>query len=469
MERFLRALALGLILWGLVAWAPAVWNLAPRARADESLLTTEPAPAPIVDVAQVTGTIDAINAQYLARVVQQAEADQATLLIVELDTPGGLLSSLETMTQTLLASKVPTVVYVTPTGARAGSAGVFIAMAADVVAMAPGTVIGAAHPISAGGAPVDPVVAEKVTNYAAAYARTLATTKGHNADWAEQAVRSSVAITEQDALRQGVADVVARDRADLLGQLEGRRVVTADREHLLPALTAASIQRYPPNPAEVALKILADPNIAFLLFIVGVVGIVVEVYHPGAIVPGVVGATALLLAFIALGNLPTNWGAAGLIGLSLILFLLELHLSSHGVLGGGAVIAFLLGGFLLFAPSAPSAPIFSTVEVSPWLLLGGGGLLAAFFLLALRVGLRARRLPIVGQFDHLSGAHGLVTVPLAPRGTVLVGHEHWSAHAEDGEIAAGEVVEVVAREGLRLRVRRATPSIVRSDEHHAAV
>ncbi len=235
--------------------------------------------------------------------------------------------------------------------------------------------------------------------------------------------------------------------------------MTAAGERVLPALTTATIQRYPPNPAEVALKILADPNIAFLLFIVGVIGIVAEVYHPGAIAPGVVGAISLVLAFIALGNLPTNWGAAGLLGLSLLLFLLELHLSSHGVLGIGGVIAFLMGGFLLFAPMTPVAPVYTTIEVSPWLLLAGGGLLAAFFLLALRVGLRARRLPVRDPLGHLNGALGIAASPLGPAGTVVVGHEHWSAVAEDGSIERGASVEIVAREGLRLRVRRAAPAM----------
>jgi membrane-bound serine protease (ClpP class) len=459
MGRLLRAVALGLALSVLVAWDSTAWDLVAHAWADEPPATAEPDVVPIVDIAQVEGVIDAVNAQYLARVVRQAQADQATLLIVELNTPGGLLSAMETMTQTLLASPVPTVVYVTPTGAKAGSAGVFIAMAADVVAMAPGTVIGAAHPVSAGGDPVDPVMSEKITNYTAAYARTLATTKGHNADWAEQAVRSSVAITDQQALQQGVADLVARDRGDLLVQLQGRRVVTAAGERTLPALTSASVRPYPPNPTEIALKVIADPNVAFLLFLVGVIGIAVEIYHPGSFVPGIVGAISLVLAFVALGNLPTNWGAAGLLGLSLLLFLLELHLPSHGVLGVGAVIAFVLGGFLLFAPLTPVAPVFTTVEVSPWLLLGGAGLLAAFFLLALRVGLRARRLPVVGQLDHLDGARGIAATPLAPAGTVLVRHEQWSATTEGETIERGAVVEVVARNGLRLRVRRAATDL----------
>jgi len=456
MGRLLKALALALALWGLVAW-----DLAARAETAEPLVAAELGAEPVIVVAQVGGVIDGINAQYLARVVRQAEAAQAALLIVELNTPGGLLSAMETATQTLLASTVPTVVYVTPTGARAGSAGVFIAMAADIVAMAPGTVIGAAHPVSLGSDQPDPVMAEKVTNYAAAYARTLASTKGHNTDWAEQAVRASVAITDQEALQQGVADLMARDQEELLALLQGRRVVTAAGDRMLPLLTGASIQRYPPNPTEIALKIIADPNVAFLLLMVGVIGIIVEIYHPGSFVPGIAGGISLLLAFVALGNLPTNWGATGLLGLSLVLFLLELHLTSHGVLGAGAMIAFLLGGFLLFAPLTPVAPVFVTIEVNRWLLLGGGAVPAAFFLLALRAGLRARLLPVVDQHGHLAGATGIAASSLAPTGTVLVRHEQWSAVAEGEAIETGDAVEVIARKGLRLRVRRVAPAVTR--------
>jgi membrane-bound serine protease (ClpP class) len=440
MGRLLRALALGLALWGVAVHTGAA--------------------EPVIVVARVDGVIDPINAQYLARVLREAEATRAELLVIELNTPGGLVSAMETMTQMLLASAVPTVVYVTPTGARAGSAGVFIAMAADIVAMAPGTVIGAAHPVSLGGGQMDPVVAEKATNYAAAYARTLATTKGHNADWAEQAVRASVVLTEQEALGQGVIDLVARDSEELLGQLQGRRVVTAGGVRVLPPLTGASMQRYPPNPTEVALKLIAEPNIALLLLIVGFIGIIAELYHPGAFFPGITGAISLLLAFVALGNLPTNWGAAALISFSLVLFLLELHMPSHGVLGIGGVIAFLLGGFLLFAPMTPVAPVFVTVEVNRWLLVAASAALAAFFLLALRAGLRARRMPVAGQLVRLAGARGVATSTVAPAGTVLVLHEQWSAVTEGEAIGPGEVVEVIAREGLRLRVRRVASPVV---------
>jgi membrane-bound serine protease (ClpP class) len=377
-------------------------------------------------------------------------------VVIELNTPGGLATAMEKMAERLLAATVPTVVYVTPTGARAGSAGVFIAMAADVVAMAPGTVIGAAHPVSLGGGQADQAVIDKAVNYAAAYARTLATTKGHNADWAEQAVRASATVTEGEALQQGIADIVAGDLPQLLERLEGRRVQTAGGERFLMGLGAASVQRYPPNFAETALHTIADPNIALLLLSVGSIGIIAELYHPGAFFPGIFGVISLLVGFVALGNLPTNWGAAALLGLSVGLFLLELHVASHGILGTGGVVAFILGGLLLFAPLTPTAPEFATVEVNRWLLVTLGGLLAAFFLLALGAGLRARRIPVTDSLTRLAGATGVATTALAPEGTVLVLNEQWSARADGDPIEAGEVVEVVSREGLKVHVRRAS-------------
>lgn len=434
--RLVGACALGLALWG-----PATDTRAAEA---------------VVVVAQVEGVIDPIVAQYLGRVLRQAEARQAELLVIELNTPGGLASAMETMSQMLLAATVPSLVYVTPTGARAGSAGVFIAMAADLVAMAPGTVIGAAHPVNLGSGQMDQAAVDKATNYAAAYARALATTKGHNADWAEQAVRASVALTEQEALQQGVINLVARDLEDVLRQVAGRRVTTAAGERVLPHLEGASLQRHPPNAAEVVLHVIADPNIALLLLSVGSIGVIAELYHPGAFFPGTFGAICLLFGFVALGNLPTNWGAAALLSLSVLLFLLELKLASHGVLGAGGVLAFVLGGLLLFAPLTPVAPIFITVEVDRWLLLGLSGLLALFFLVALRAGLRARQMPVADPLLRLAGATGVATTPLSPEGTVLVLNEHWSAVAEGEAIRPGEAVEVVAREGLKLRVRRAT-------------
>lgn len=436
--------ARALIWWSLVVGL-GLWGLAASAWAD----------GPTVAVAEVGGVIDPINAQYLARVLRQAEAAQADLLVIELNTPGGLASAMESMVQAMLAARIPTAVYVTPTGARAGSAGVFIAMAADVVAMAPGTVIGAAHPVALGGSGgEDQAMVEKATNYAAAYARSVAAAKGHNAEWAEQAVRASATATEQEALRQGIADLVARDLEELLRRLEGRRVKTAAGERVLPALAGASIQRLPLNLAEAVLHVIADPNIALLLLSLGSLGIMAEFYHPGALFPGITGAISLLVGFVALGQLPTNWGAAGLVGLAVLLLVLELQLPSHGLLAVGAAVAFVLGGLLLFAPLTPEMPVFTTFEVNRGLLLGIAGVMAAFVLVALRAALGARRRPVGDPRLRLAGTTGVATSRLAPEGTVLVLNEQWSAVAEGDAIGAGEAVEVVGREGLTLRVRR---------------
>jgi membrane-bound serine protease (ClpP class) len=239
-----------------------------------------------------------------------------------------------------------------------------------------------------------------------------------------------------------------------LRQLEGRQVTTAAGAHVLPSLVGATIQPVTPNPVETVLKVIADPTLVFLLFLVGVISIGVEIYHPGAIFPGIIGVILLIVVYLALGDLPTNWAAAALLLFSIVLFVLELHLPSHGILGVGAVIAFLLGGFLLFAPMTPTAPVFDTPQVSPWLLVPAAVALAAFFLVGLRAGLRARRLPVVDRLTRLIGAFGVATSALEPEGTVLVRHQTWSAVTDGEPIGAGEEVEVVSRERLKLRVRR---------------
>jgi membrane-bound serine protease (ClpP class) len=210
--------------------------------------------------------------------------------------------------------------------------------------------------------------------------------------------------------------------------------------------------------ASIVLQVIADPNVAFLLLVIGIVGVTAELYHPGSFAPGIVGAISLVLAMVALGNLPTNWGAVALIGFSLTLFLMELHITSHGILGTGAVVAFLLGGSLLFRPTAPGGwSLSESVVVSPWLLLAMCAGLAGFFLVALRAGLRARRLPVLDPLMRLPGALGVAASPLAPEGTVRVQRETWSAVSFGEEIEPGEEVEIVAREGLTLHVRRMSP------------
>ena len=413
---------------------------------------------PVVVVARVEGTIDTVNAQYLARVLDHARSARAAAVVIEMDTPGGTDTAMRRMTQHMLASPVPTIVYVSPSGARAGSAGVFIAMAADVAAMAPGTNIGAAHPVALGGGEIDKTMSEKITNDAAAYIRTLAEAKKHNADWGEKAVRESASITENQALDLKVIDVVARDLPGLLEEVSGRQVTTGAGPMVL-ATRGAPIERVPMSFAESVLHVLIDPNIAYLLLSIGTIGIIAELYHPGMWFPGITGVIALILAFVGLDTLPTNWGGVALIGLAMLLFILELYVPSHGILAIGGVAAFVLGSLLLYTPLAPTAPVFPGVGVSPWLIALVTALIAGFFLIVIRAAVqvhRRRRKPAEGlQLETLVGATGVATTDLAPNGTAQMQSELWSATADGETIRAGETVEVVAVEGLRLKVRKA--------------
>src|SRR5262245_28526210 len=310
-------------------------------------------------VARLSGTVDPITAQYLVRAIDRAEREGATVLVVVLDTPGGLDSAMRTMTQRILAASVPIVVYVAPSGARAGSAGVFLTLAAHVAAMAPSTNVGAAHPVAAGGGGLDPAVAAKAANDAAALARTIAAQRGRNPDWADRAVRESISATETEALAQGVVDLVARDLDELLDRIDGRSVATADG-----ARTIATRGRAPVvlemTLAELLLHTLLNPNVAFLLLNLGVLGLIAELYHPGTLLPGLVGAVGLVLGLVALGTLPVNWGAVGLLVLAFGLFLADLHVAGHGALSVAGLVAFVVGGLLLFSP----------VETPPWRLDG---------------------------------------------------------------------------------------------------
>ncbi len=413
---------------------------------------------PVVVVARVEGTIDSMNAQYLARVLDYARTVGAAAVVIEMNTPGGTDTAMRRMTQHMLGSPIPIIVYVSPSGARAGSAGVFIAMAADVAAMSPGTNIGAAHPVALGGGEVDKTMSEKITNDAAAYIRTLAEAKKHNADWAEKAVRESASITENQALDLKVIDVVARDVPELLEKVSGWQVTTGAGPTVL-ATRGAPIQRMTMNFAESVLHVLIDPNIAYLLLSIGTIGIIAELYHPGMWFPGITGAIALILAFVGLDTLPTNGGGVALIGLAVLLLILELYVPSHGILAAGGIVAFVLGSLFLYAPISPVPPAFPGFGVSPWLIALVTGLMASFFLIVVRAAVQARRRRRNAteglQLETLVGATGVATTDLAPNGTAQVSSELWSATADDGTIQAGETVEVVAVEGLRLKVRKA--------------
>ncbi|TAK24904.1 MAG: nodulation protein NfeD [Chloroflexota bacterium] len=423
-------------------------------------LTWTPAPASepgTIHVARLSGTIDPITAQYLLRAIQRADLEAATVLVLVLDTPGGLDSAMRAVTQGMLAARVPVVVYVGPSGARSASAGMFLTIAAHVAAMAPGTNIGAAHPVSLGGSS-DPVMVAKAANDAASTARTIAAQRGRNADWADRAVRESVSATEAEALAAGVIDLVARDLDDLLAQLDGRVVRSIDGPRTL-ATSGASWVAVDMTLAELVLHTLLDPNVAFLLLNLGFFGLLAEFYHPGTLVPGLTGVIAIVMGLVALGTLPVNWAAVGLLALAFGLFVVDVHVTAHGVLSVAGAVAFVLGGLLLFSPFDlpywqfdPLAA--SPFSVSPWLIAGIAALLGLYFMVVVRAALGMRRGVPAMRPQPAAGHLAVAVTDLDPDGVVHVADEDWSATAEPGGVRAGEAVEIVDRQGLRLRVRQ---------------
>lgn len=433
----------GLLLLLLLVFAFAVpgWTEA-RAQSTGAVLVLE-----------ARGVVDPIMAQYLARGISVGESRQAALVVIRMDTPGGLDTSMRVIVQAILNSPVPVAVFVEPQGARAASAGLFIAMAGHVAAMAPGTNIGAAHPVSLTEGEMSSTTQDKVVNDAVAYLRSIAQERGRNADWAEAAVRQSVSLPALEAAEQGVVDLVAADVAALLQALDGRELTVAGRTQVLE-LGDPTMDVYGMTALETVAHGLVDPNIAYILLSLGTIALVAEFYNPGAILPGVAGAVSLILAFVALGSLPVNWGGIALIALAVILFVLDIQIAGFALSVAGAV-AFVLGSLLLFSPFSPEAPSMPQVRVEPWLLVTMTALVVGFFALALGAGVRAHRRQALMGDRALLGQRGVVEIALDPSGVVRVMSEQWTAEAEDAPLAAGEKVEVVAVDGLRLRVRRA--------------
>jgi membrane-bound serine protease (ClpP class) len=354
--------------------------------------------------------------------------------------------------QAILNSNTPVGVFVEPSGARAASAGVFMTMAAHLAAMAPGTNIGAAHPLAFGQqGEILTTLEDKLTNDAVAYLQAIAQQRGRNADWAEEAVRRSASLTAQQAVERRVVDLIADDLADLLTQLDGRQVITRSGERRLE-LEAAPVETHPMTWLEVIAHGLVDPNIAYILLSLGTIALIAEFYNPGAILPGVTGAICLILAFIALGSLPVNWGGIALIGLAFFLFILDLKVTGFALSVAGA-ISFVLGSLFLFSPFAPSSPTMPRLTVSPWLLVLMTTLLVGFFSFAVTAGLRAQRRKVMLGRQGLVGATGIALSELAPEGVVQVQSETWTAVAAE-VIRAGETIEVVDSDGLHLQVRR---------------
>jgi membrane-bound serine protease (ClpP class) len=394
-----------------------------------------------VYLVRITGAISPGNADFLDSAIHKANAEDAGCLIVMLDTPGGLAESMRRMVMAIYESRIPVVVYVAPSGARAASAGVMITMAADVAAMAPGTHIGAAHPVNAGGKDLDKTMAEKVTNDMVAFVKSIAQKRERNIEWAEEAVRESVSVTETEALEKKIVDLVARDLDDLLAQISGLDIQGKEPVDFDPAKRiwiAESIRTR-------ILKALSDPNIAYILMMIGLAGLYFELSHPGVILPGVIGSIALVLAFYSFQTLPVNTAGVLLILLALIFFIMEMKIASFGLLSVAGIISLLLGSVMLFDQAGGRIGISWTVMVPTISLVGG------FFVAVAGLVFRSRtRRPMTGA-SGLVGETGVVKTPLTPTGRIQVHGERWLARCRT-PMTAGQRVRVTAVEGLMLEV-----------------
>ncbi|HEY5035047.1 MAG TPA: nodulation protein NfeD [Candidatus Dormibacteraeota bacterium] len=403
------------------------------------------AATPHVERADLVGDINNIMAAYITTAVNRAEADHADALLVVMNTPGGISTSMDDIVTTLLNSKVPVVVYVYPSGARAASAGLFVAQAADILAMAPGTNIGSAHPINATGANLTGDLGAKVLNDAVTRVRNLASMHGRNADWAEQAVRNSVNINAEDAVKLHVADLEIADPAALMNAIEGRSLPRTTGELVLHT-AGARIEDFPMPYWQVFLNALIDPTVAALLFLLAAYGIITELTTPGAILPGVVGGIAAVLALVSLANLPLNIAGALMMLLALILFVADLKVNTHGILSFGGVLALILGMAFLIN----TGPV--GLGVNPVVIFGSAAITFAFFVFFVDRILRSRRRQVLTGADALVGALGESREELSPEGLVFVRGALWKAVASNGRIPAGTAVRVVGRKGLQLEV-----------------
>ena len=402
------------------------------------------AASPHVEQADLNGDINNIMSAYIQTAVNRADADHADALLVVINTPGGISTSMDEIVTSLLNSNVPVIAYVYPTGARAASAGLFVAQAADVLAMAPGTNIGSAHPIEATGADITGDLGKKVLNDAVTRVRNLASMHGRNADWAEDAVRNSVNINAEDAVRLHVADLEANDIPSLLRQVDGREV---PRTHgtLTIHSAGALVDDFPMPWWQVFLNALIDPTIAALLILVAGYGIITEMSNPGLILPGVIGGIAAVLAIVSLANLPVNIAGALLMLLALILFVADLKAPTHGFLSVGGAFALLLGMAFLINTGPVGLGVNPIVSIVTALVTLG------FFTFFIRKVWQARRQPAFSGADNMVGALGEARESLSPEGLVFVQGALWKASAQT-PIAAGTPVRVLARHGLELEV-----------------
>lgn len=395
---------------------------------------------------KINGTINPASADFIHNSIEKAGNEKAECLLIHLNTPGGLLKSTRVIVGDILASTVPVVVYVSPGGAQAGSAGVFITLAAHIAAMASGTNIGAAHPVNLQGS-VDTIMSQKATNDAAAFIRAIAEKRKRNLQWAEEAVRKSVSITEKEALDKKVIDLIASNDRELLNMVDGKQIEVASGTKTLHT-TNARIVRIEMGTVEKILNIVSDPNIAYLLMMLGFFGIMFELFNPGAILPGIVGVISLILAFYTMHTLPVNYAGLALIVFAIILFLLEVKIISHGMLAIGGAASLLIGSMMLIRTSSS----LEFARISHSVIIASTAVTVFFFLFVIGIGLKAQRAKPVTGVEGLVGQIGETLVTLDPAGTVRVHGEVWNAESVSGVIGRGEKVCVTGIKDLKLYV-----------------
>jgi len=402
-----------------------------------------------VEILKVEGTIVPAVASYIDRGIRQAEIKSSTACIIELNTPGGLMDSTEKIVTRILNAKVPIVVYVSPRGSWAASAGTFITIAAHIAAMAPGTSIGAAHPVTI-GQEIPEEMKKKATEFSSAWIRSVAQLRGRNPEEAELAVTESKSFTPSEALEAGLIDLVAEDLGSLIRQLDGRKVTLANGEERIIDTASYNININQMSPVERFLHTISDPNIAYILLSLATIGLITEISNPGMIFPGVFGGISLFLAFYSLGVLNANWAGVLLILLAFGLFVAELFTPAFGILTAGGLVSLIIGSLILFSGTSPR------IEVNRGLIAAVTIFVGAFVVFVIGAIVRGQRRRVVTGSEALIGKTALVKTRLDPRGTVLVDGELWTATIEEDKAEPGEEVIITGVEGLKLRVTKKT-------------
>ncbi len=400
-----------------------------------------------IEVLKVDGTIVPVVADYLDRGISRAESRGSTACIIELNTPGGLLNSTEKIVQRILNAKVPIVVYVSPSGSWAASAGTFITVAAHIAVMAPGTSIGAAHPVAV-GQEMPEEVKKKVTEYSSAWIRSIAEIRGRDPEQAELAVSESKSFTASEALEARLIDLQADDLESLIHQINGRKITLASGKEVIIDTTDYALSRNEMNPVERFLHVISDPNIAYILLSLAMIGLITEISNPGLIFPGVIGGLCLFMAFYSLGVLNAYWAGVLLILLAIGLFVAEVFTPTFGALTAGGIASLVVGSLVLFSHSSPS------MQINKGLIAGVTIVMAAFVIFIIGAGVRGQRRRVATGAEGLIGKVAVAKTRLDPKGTVLVEGEHWTAVVESGKVEPGEEVTVTKVEGLKLVVTK---------------